>query len=130
AELIEETCNLTGIDRDIVTAAVEHQRAEGELVREPWGGREEPWIYLKPLFMAELGVARAMRSLCEGGHPLPVVDVEKALEWVEKKMGLTLAPTQREAIRQAATSKVLVITGGPGTGKTTIVRGILEIFLA
>ncbi len=127
-ELIEETCQLTKIDRTIIAEAVEHQRQEGELVREPWGGGEEPWIYLKPLFMAELGVARALRALCEGGHPLPAVDVEKAVEWVERKMGLTLAPTQREAIRQAATRKVLVITGGPGTGKTTIVRGILEVF--
>src|SRR5258707_1368694 len=43
-------------------------------------------------------------------------------------MGIELAPLQREAIRQATTQKMLVITGGPGTGKTTIVRGILEIF--
>ena len=71
-----------------------------------------------------------MLRLCADEHPLPKVDLDKALEWAEKKMGLTLAPTQREAIRQATTSKVLVITGGPGVGKTTIVRGILEIFLA
>src|SRR5205085_3270397 len=45
-------------------------------------------------------------------------------------MGLTLAPAQRDAVRQATTRKVLIITGGPGTGKTTIVRGILEIFAA
>src|SRR5262249_22182229 len=53
-----------------------------------------------------------------------------ALAWVEKKMGLELAPLQRDAIRQATTRKVLVVTGGPGTGKTTIVRGILEVFAA
>jgi exodeoxyribonuclease V alpha subunit len=128
AGAVEETVNLTGIDRDVVAAAVEHQRQEGELVREPFDGDTEPWLYLKPLFLAELGVARSLLALRAGAHPLPALDVEKAVGWVETKMGLTLAPSQRDAIRQAATRKALVVTGGPGTGKTTIVKGILEIF--
>ncbi len=128
AAVVQETVDRTGIDRDVVAAAVEHQRQEGEVVREPFDGHEEPWLYTKPLFLAELGVARSLRKLCAGAHPLPALAVEMALGWVEQKMGLTLAETQREALRQAATRKVLVITGGPGTGKTTIVRGILEIF--
>ena len=98
------------------------------MVREPGG--EEPWLYLKPLFMAELGVARSIRKLREGRHPLPAIDIEAALDWVEKKMGLQLAVTQRDAIRAATREKVLIVTGGPGVGKTTIVRGILEIFAA
>jgi exodeoxyribonuclease V alpha subunit len=130
AAAVEETVNLTGIDREVVTAAVEQQRQEGELVREPFDGDMEPWLYLKPLFLAELGVARALLALRAGAHPLPALDVERAVGWVEKTMGLTLASSQRDAIRQAATRKALVVTGGPGTGKTTIVKGILEIFSA
>jgi exodeoxyribonuclease V alpha subunit len=127
-EVIERTAALTGIDRAIVAAAVEAGRKDDDFVREPWDG--EPWIYLKPLFLAEIGVAREMRKLCEGQHPLPAINVEAALAWVEKQMRLELADTQRDAIRRAATQKVLVVTGGPGTGKTTIVRGILEVFAA
>ena len=126
--IVTKTVELTQIPREIVTAAVATEREAGEVVREPGG--DEPWLYLKPLFMAELGVARSLTKLCAGGHPLPALDLDKALHWVEQKMGLELAPLQREAVAQAARKKVLVVTGGPGVGKTTIVRGILEIFTA
>jgi exodeoxyribonuclease V alpha subunit len=127
-EVIARTSELTAIDRAVVEAAIEAGRQEEDFVREPWDG--EPWLYLKPLFLAEAGVARELRKLCSGQHPLPAINLDAALTWVEKKMGLELAETQRDAIRRAATQKVLVVTGGPGTGKTTIVRGILEIFAA
>jgi len=139
AGVTERTAHLTGIDRGVIHAAVEYQRSEGELVRETWTGAEEqvdaslprePWLYLQPLFLAELGAARGLRALSAGAHPLPALEIEAALGWVEKKMEIALAQSQRDALRQATTSKVLVITGGPGVGKTTIVRGILGIFAA
>jgi exodeoxyribonuclease V alpha subunit len=126
--VVERTANLTQISGDVVRNAIEHERTAGDVVREPKA--DEPWLYLKPLFLAEVGVARSLRNLCDGGHPLPRIDEKAALQWVERKMGLELAPAQRDAIRQATEKKVLVITGGPGVGKTTIVRGILEIFAA
>jgi exodeoxyribonuclease V alpha subunit len=130
AAVIEKTIAHTKeeIPRDVVAAAIEAGRKEDELVREPGG--EEPWLYLKPLFLAELGVARQIVNLGERRHPLPPLEIDLALRWVEQQMGIELAPSQREAVRQAVTRKVLIVTGGPGTGKTTIVRGILEIFAA
>ena len=133
--ILDRTVELTTIGPDIIRGAIETGRQEDEFIRdqppvpfEPFG--EEPWLFLKPLFLSELGTARALRGLCEGGHPLPAIDVDAALVWIEQKMKIELAPTQREAIRAATKEKVLVITGGPGVGKTTIVRGILEIFNA
>ncbi len=87
-------------------------------------------VFLKPLFLAELGVARSIRALAKGPHPMPTVDVSAAIGWAEKRMGIAFAESQRAAIRAAVTHKMLVVTGGPGTGKTTIVRAIIEMFLA
>ncbi len=75
-------------------------------------------------------LAARIRDLCLGSHPLPTIDIEKALAWVEVKVELQLAPAQRNAIALATTSKMLIITGGPGVGKTTIVDSILRILSA
>jgi exodeoxyribonuclease V alpha subunit len=128
AGVIEKTAEMTQIPREVLVEAIEHERQAGALVREPNG--EEPLVYLKPLFLAELGIARCLAALNQGKPPLPGLDLEAAIAWVEKKMGLELAPSQRDAIRQATCNKVLVVTGGPGVGKTTIVRGMIEIFAA
>jgi exodeoxyribonuclease V alpha subunit len=124
--VLARTQEMTGIPREVIAAAVEQERQAGELVREPGG--EEPWLYLKPLFLAELGVARSVHKLKSGGHPVPALDADAALDWAQKRIGLELAPTQREAVKAALREKVLVVTGGPGVGKTTIVRAILEVF--
>jgi exodeoxyribonuclease V alpha subunit len=114
-----------GLPEEIVRAAVEDLRRSGDVVREPG---EPPWLYLKPLFLAELGIARIVRKLREGDNPLAGTDVRAALAYIEAKMGLTLAPQQRDALIQSTHEKVLIITGGPGVGKTTIVRGLVELF--
>src|SRR5216683_5483011 len=132
-DVIGKTIELTGIDRATITAVIEQGIGEGEFVRDDKLTDIGPWascLYLKRLHQAETGIAYSLKSLCRGRHPLPAIKVEAALEWVEKKMKIKLADSQRHAIRQSATQKVLVITGGPGVGKTTIVRAILEIFSA
>ena len=126
----EQTAALTDITPEIVQKAIDDLRVQDELVLEEVKRDESDLLYLKPLHLAECGVARGIIALRSGVHPLPAVDVARALAWVEQKMGIEFAEAQREAVRQAITQKVLVLTGGPGTGKTTIVRAILEIFRA
>ncbi len=134
--VVQQTVELTSIPDDVVRDAVELERAEGNLVREPFKTEQQtesppedaPWLYLKPLFLAELGVARSICNLRIGLHPLRGLDVETAVRNVEQQMNLELAEGQRDALRLATTSKLLVVTGGPGVGKTTLVRGILELF--
>ncbi len=119
----EKTPLAPGLLEDAVGAMA---AAEELVVDQPQAG-EEPAVYLKSLHSAECGLAGALRELqAQPVRPI-AIDVEKALAWFEERRGITFAPEQREAIRQAVTSKVLVITGGPGTGKTTLVNGIIQI---
>ena len=75
-------------------------------------------------------IAERVRRLVNGTLPWPSIDPEKALPWIERKTGLSLAESQIAAIRLALMSKVLVVTGGPGVGNTTIVNAILRILAA
>jgi exodeoxyribonuclease V alpha subunit len=126
--VVANTSEMTDIPSELVAEAVEVQRQAGEIVRDCVG--EAPWLYLKTLFLAELGVARSVHNIKSSAHPLGTVDADAAVAQAESKMGLELAPAQRDAIQAAMREKVLVITGGPGVGKTTLVRGILEVFSA
>jgi exodeoxyribonuclease V alpha subunit len=87
-------------------------------------------VFLAGLCRAERKIAAKLTTLAAGRPPWPLIDAGKAIPWVEKRTKLALANSQQEAIRGALWSKVLVITGGPGVGKTTLVNSILEIFLA
>ena len=127
--VVEHTTKLVEIDQLIVEAAVKSAVAEKTVIREPVEG--ESWLYLTALHRAEVGLAQSVHRIASTTpHPMPKIDVEKAISWVEGKLGIKLALGQQEAIRQACQHKMLVITGGPGVGKTTLVRSILEIFQA
>jgi exodeoxyribonuclease V alpha subunit len=129
AAALERAGRLTGIERDVLSAAANELIALGDAVRAS-ELTPEPWLYLRPLHQAEAGVAERLTALLAGAHPLAQVNADKAIAWVAAKMALVPADRQRDAIARALTQKVLVITGGPGTGKSTLMRGILDIFEA
>ena len=91
---------------------------------------ETPCVFLAGLHRAERTIAERLTRLANGTLPWPWIDPDKALPWVEQRIGLALAESQVAATRLALISKVLVMTGGPGVGKTTIVKGILRILSA
>jgi len=78
--------------------------------------------------VAETGIAQRLKKLKESPSTIRPIHPEKAIEWVQQKLNIELAEKQKEAVLLAGNSKVLIITGGPGTGKTTIITAILKIF--
>jgi len=124
-QLVESATKLLDVPGDIVDAALAAEIAEGTVVADTTAGRD--CIFLSWLHTTERQLAGIVRQLAAGAPPWPAIDVERAIGWVGRKLGLDLAERQREAVRQAIASKMLVITGGPGVGKTTIVRAILAI---
>jgi len=88
---------------------------------------EDEFVYLAGLHRAECGVAARVHGLLAAKTALPALDLDKALTWVQQKTGVALAEAQQQAVRMALTSKLSIITGGPGVGKTTIVNSIVKI---
>jgi exodeoxyribonuclease V alpha subunit len=124
-ELLPLAEKLLEIPREPLAEALALEIAEGNVTAGSIG--EKKCVFLPHLWLAEQVIAERLRLLAAGGLPWPAIEPEKAIPWVEGKLGVTLAKTQREAVAQALNSKVMVITGGPGVGKTTIVKSILQI---
>ncbi len=124
-ELVEKCIDLLEIPGETVRAAILAAVRQGDLLEEPVDG--EDWIWLTPLQRAELGIDAHLRRLTTGYASWQPIDPSRALPWVEKRTGLSLSPSQRKAAALALGRKVVVITGGPGVGKTTLVNSILKI---
>ena len=127
-ELIPLAEKLLEVPQDLIRTAVDLELQEGTVVADRVG--ETPCVFLAGLHRAERTIAERLLRLANGPLPWPSIDPNKALPWVEKHIGLALAESQVAAIRLALKSKVLVMTGGPGVGKTTIVKAILRILAA
>jgi exodeoxyribonuclease V alpha subunit len=126
-QLIPLSEKLLEAPRELILTALELERSEGAVIADKVG--DTACTFLPGLYR-EQAIADRLIRIVNGRLPWTWIDQEKAVPWVEKRSGLQLADSQRAAIRLALTAKALVITGGPGVGKTTIVNSILRILAA
>jgi len=128
AELVPLAVKLLDIPESVIETAITQEIESKELVSDTVNG--QPCVFLATLYAAEQSLAAQIERLKSSATTLPSFDAEKAIPWVEQKLSIQLADSQKAAIRLALSAKVLVITGGPGVGKTTLVNSILTIMTA
>ncbi|MCI2058043.1 MAG: ATP-dependent RecD-like DNA helicase [Oscillibacter sp.] len=124
-KLIAATSQLLDIASEPVEEALDGLLADGALAQEAVAGVEA--CYLRRLYGEETYVCAKLRALLSADADRST-QAERAVDEIQREQGITYAPAQRRAVEQAARCGVLILTGGPGTGKTTAVRGIAALF--
>jgi len=133
-ELIIKSLEILGVDREVVVKALGILAAGKKIVFEDLNNSIEEFkennkaVYLAKFHLCETGISDRLKALALSPKSIRNVDTDKAIKWVQKQLSITLAKNQVSAVRSSLKEKVLVITGGPGTGKTTIINAILKIF--
>ena len=132
--LVEKCQEVLEVGRDIISNAFGTITLDQRIVIEDLNDRLDEFrennkaVYLAKFHLCETSIARRLKTLVHAPKSIRKIDSDRAIVWVQKQLDITLAKNQVEAIRCAVEKKVMVITGGPGTGKTTIINAILKIF--
>ena len=124
-KLIAATAQLLDCEPDYIERALDALTERGAVVCEPVANVEA--CYLRRLWEAETYI-RAKLDLLLAAEPDQSCQAERTVEEIQREQGITYAPQQRQAVETASRQGVLILTGGPGTGKTTTVRGIVALF--
>ena len=121
-ELTAAGTELLGADKETIVSGIIRLVTARSIIRDGDA------LYLPLMFHAETECDQLLKRLVSAPKGSLSIQAEKAIAWVERTHGITLSEEQRQAIRIAAAAKVMVITGGPGTGKTTLIKSLLAIF--
>ncbi len=124
-DLTQLAQQLLEVDPPLIRAAIVDELAKGNVVSDTVD--DKICLFLKGLYLAEQAIAARLRERGSGTLPWPRIDLTLAIPWVEARTGKRLAASQREALELVLSSKVAVVTGGPGVGKTTLLDTVLRL---
>ncbi|MBC2705528.1 ATP-dependent RecD-like DNA helicase [Desulfobacula sp.] len=125
-ELCRKVQHMLEVDRDIVLKAVADSFSAERIVIEDISENKK-LVFLKKFHVCETEIAKNFEQLKNFSKSVRKIDSKKAVEWIKGQIKITLAKNQEEAVKKSLEEKVLIITGGPGTGKTTIINAIIKI---
>lgn len=126
-ELLTACEEILDLPSDLIEEGIAALSAKEEIISQ--GMADEEAIYLAPFYYAEVGVTNAVSRLLQTpAQPAPLDFVDASIDRLEKQMRIHFAANQREAVKTALTAKVMLLTGGPGTGKTTTTIGMIRLF--
>lgn len=123
--LIEKSVKLLEISQDVLWEALDQELEEGTLIQHDL--KDVPCIFLKSLFKTEKDIVYHIKRILKADMPYRVMDLHGAIEWVEQENNIALSTTQKKALGTVLTNKISIVTGGPGVGKTTLLKSILKI---
>jgi exodeoxyribonuclease V alpha subunit len=132
--LVKKSSEVLEIGEENIPPALDSITAQQKVIVEDrrtpdaGGGTKEKAVYLTKFYVSEVGVADRLKTLTSFPKQLRLLNIEQAIEWAQKLLKMALSEKQVEALRDSITSKAMVITGGPGTGKTTIINAIIKIY--
>lgn len=132
-ELCQSVQQMLEVEKDLVLKGISDSFKAGRIVIEDihpdMGTAQEnnKLVFLKQFHVCETGIVSRLATLKKSPRTLRKIDVDRALIWVKDQIKIQFAPQQEEAVKRSLDQKVMIITGGPGTGKTTIINAILKI---
>ncbi len=132
--LVEKCREILDVDRDAVVKAIGILALDSRIVIEDLNEdmvqirENNKAVYLAKFHLSESSIAERLKSLIHSLKSIRKIETDKAIEWVQRQLSINLAEKQIDAVKCAVENKFMVITGGPGTGKTTIINAILKIF--
>ncbi len=125
--LVEFVGQLTGVSEEDIENSIINLKVENEIVIEKREEKQE-WIYLYQFYKAEQTISESISRLQNSKNTKKINNIDAKIQKVEEKEEIFLSEKQKEAIQLINENNVTIITGGPGTGKTTIIKAIIEIY--
>lgn len=125
SELLKEGEDLLEVAATAVQGGLENLVKEERVILKEFN--KVLFAYLKPLYLSEMGILRELIRIQNSPTFLREIDTQKAVQWAQEKLYIRLAPNQQKGVKTALSEKVMILTGGPGTGKSTITKSILAV---
>jgi exodeoxyribonuclease V alpha subunit len=133
-KLTSKSSEILEVEREAIVQALETLAVGEKIVIEDLNDRFDAFeenskaVFLAGFYLCETGITQRIKTLINAPKSMRDIDSFKAIDWVQGQLSIALADKQSEAVRRAVENKVMVITGGPGTGKTTIINAVLKIY--